>query len=175
MVRLLDNMFEKKVTERLSSEDEELRTLRIRLKKDIQKIFGRSISIREVDCGSDNAAEIELNNLSTPYYDIERFGIGFVASPRHADILIVTGSVTHNMENALKKVYEATPNPKWVIAVGDDACDGGIFRNTYAVNNGVEDIIPVDMKIPGNPPTPTEIIKGLLYLMEKIRAQKKKT
>lgn len=172
MKKLTKNIFERKVTENFIFKDEEFEKYGIKLKKEVDTIFGKSLAIREVDCGSDNSVEIELVNLTMPHYDIERFGISFVASPRHADVLIVTGAVTHNMENALKKVYDATPNPKWVIAVGDDACNGGIFKNTYAVNNGVEEIIPVDIKIPGNPPTPVEILKGMLAFMEKIKKQK---
>jgi Ni,Fe-hydrogenase III small subunit len=127
--------------------------------------FGRSLAIRELDSGSDNATEIETVNLTTPYYDIERFGISFVASPRHADILAVTGAVTHNMEIAVRKTYDAMPSPKFIIAVGDDACDGGILKNTYAVNNGVAAVLPVDLKIPGNPPSTHDILTALLGLM----------
>jgi Ni,Fe-hydrogenase III small subunit len=120
------------------------------LKKEIKWVFGKSIAIREVDCGSDNAAEIELANLSAPHYDVERFGITFVASPRHADVLAVTGVVTHAMKEALLKTYEATPDPKFVIAIGDDACTGGIYQGSYAVVGPVDAVIPVDLKIPGN-------------------------
>ncbi len=144
----------------------------LELKQQVHSIFGRSLAIREVDSGSDNAAEIEMNNLTNPYYDVERFGISVVASPRHADILAVTGAVTLNMEMALKKTYDAVPSPKFVVAVGDDACDGGIFKDTYAVRGGVDKVIPVDMKIPGNPPSPTQIIQGLLALMAEIRKKK---
>lgn len=149
--------------------DKDIEVIGLELKKSISAIFGRSLSIREVDSGSDNAAEIELVNLGTPYYDIERFGVTFVASPRHADVLVVTGAVTHNMEIALKKTYEATPEPKLVIAVGDDACTGGIWQGTYAVNGGVDRVIPVDVKIPGNPPSPKDIMLGLLSLMKQIK------
>jgi Ni,Fe-hydrogenase III small subunit len=142
----------------------------LKLKKSIGSIFGRSLAIRELDSGSDNAAEIEMNNLSAPHYDIERFGISFVASPRHADVLAVTGAVTRNMEIALRKTYEAMPGPKLVIAIGNDACDGGIFRDTYAVAGGVDKVLPVDLKIPGDPPSPLEIIKGLLCLMAVIKS-----
>jgi Ni,Fe-hydrogenase III small subunit len=110
-----------------------------------------------------------LVNLSTPYYDVERFGITFVASPRHADALLITGSVTHNMQIAVRKTYEAMPHPKLVIAVGNDACDGGIWRDGYAVNGGADKILPVDIKIPGNPPTPHQIMLGLLALMKTLR------
>lgn len=107
--------------------------------------------------------------MTHPHYDIERFGITFVASPVHADVLVITGAVTHNMEIAVKKTYEAMPHPKLVIAVGNDACDGGIWKDTYAVNGGADQIIPVDIKIPGNPPSPREIMLGLLSLMNYIR------
>ncbi len=143
----------------------------LQLKKEISSIFGRSLAIREVDSGSDNSTEIELNNLSTPYYDVERFGISFVASPKHADVMVVTGAVTLNMEAAVLKTYEVMPYPKLVIAVGDDACHGGIFKGTYAVRGGVDKILPVDIKIPGNPPTPTEIMNGLLALMNTLRTK----
>lgn len=146
----------------------------LQLKNEIFAIFSRSLAIREVDSGSDNAAEIELNNLSNPYYDIERFGISFVASPKHADVMVVTGAVTLNMETAVLKTYEVMPAPKMVIAVGDDACDGGIFKGTYAVCGGVDKILPVDIKIPGNPPTPTEIMNGLLALLERLKSRSNK-
>jgi Ni,Fe-hydrogenase III small subunit len=163
------NLFRPRLTDEVISRDTEFEKLGICLKKRIHAIFGRSLAIREVDTGSDNAAEIELNNLTNPYYDIERFGISIVASPRHADILVVTGAVTLNMEMALIKTYEATPSPKLVVAVGDDACDGGIFKNTYAVRGGVDKVIPVDAKIPGNPPSPQQIMQGLLALLKEIR------
>ncbi len=149
-----------------------LRLLGAQLKRQIDAVFGRSIAIREVDTGSDNSPEIELNNLATPYYDIERFGVSFVASPRHADVLAVTGPVTHNMVEALLKTYEATPSPKFVVAVGDDACGTGVFSESYAVIGSVEKVIPVDLKIPGDPPTPTEIMKGLLALMRVARERR---
>ncbi|MDD1730058.1 MAG: NADH-quinone oxidoreductase subunit B family protein [Methanospirillum sp.] len=146
-------------------EELEIQRLGKDLQQEITRIFDKSFAIREVDCGSDNAAEIELGNLSSAYYDVERFGITFVASPRHADALMVTGAVTRAMADALIKTYEATPNPKIVIAVGDDACTGGIWKGSYAVLGGVEAVIPVDLKIPGNPPRPIEIIGSLLTLL----------
>lgn len=157
------------VTEKVAFKDEEFENMGLKLQTEISSLFGRSLAIRELDSGSDNAAEIELNNLNAPHYDIERFGISFVASPRHADVLIVTGAVTHNMEIAARKTYDAMPHPKFVIAVGDDACNGGIFQGTYAVNGGADRVLPVDLKIPGNPPSPLEIMKGLLHLMAAIR------
>ena len=171
-IKAVSNFISPKVTEDFKFKDEEFESLGIKLKKEIGSIFGRSLAIREVDSGSDNSPEIELVNLTTPYYDIERFGISFVASPRHADVLIVTGPVTHNMEIAVKKTYDATPHPKFVVALGDDACDGGIFKGTYGVVGGVDKVLPVDVKIPGNPPSPKEILRGILALMEKIRRSK---
>ena len=174
MFRPIINLFKPKVTEKISFKDVDFENVGIQLKQDIYSIFGKSLAIREVDTGSDNATEIECVNLTTPYYDVERFGLSFVASPRHADVLLVTGAVTHNMEIALKKTYEATPNPKFVIAVGDDACGLGIFNETYAVNGSVDKIIPVDLKIPGNPPTPIEIINGFYLLITEIKSSKRK-
>jgi Ni,Fe-hydrogenase III small subunit len=173
MFKPVINIFKKKATEDLVFRDEEFEALGIKLKKEIDSIFGRSLAIRELDSGSDNSTEIEMNNLAAPHYDVERFGISFVASPRHADVIAITGAVTHNMATAVKKTYDATPGPKYVVAVGDDACDGGIYKGTYAVLGGADKILPVDMKIPGDPPEPREIIKGLLALMKKIREQKR--
>ena len=128
--------------------------------------LGRSLSIREVDAGSCNGCELEIHALNNAYYDIDRFGLRFVASPRHADVLLVTGPVTKNMREALERTYNATPDPKWVIALGDCALDGGCFAGSYAVAGGVSAIIPVDLHIPGCPPRPIAILKGLLALME---------
>jgi len=167
MVSVLTCLLKKKVTEDLPVRDEEIEAIGREIKIAIDAVFGRSLAIRELDTGSDNATEIEINNLNNPFYDVERFGITFVASHRHADVLIVTGGVTHNMVIAAKKTYDAMPSPKFVVAVGDDACDGGIFSGTYAVLGGVDKILPVDLKIPGNPPTPVQILAGLLALMKK--------
>jgi Ni,Fe-hydrogenase III small subunit len=174
MSKAIRNAFKKKQTDLFSFRDEELEAIGIQLKKRVDKVFGRSLAIRELDAGSDNAAEIELNNLSTPYYDAERFGITFVASPRHADVLIVTGAITLNMEMAAKKTYEAIPAPKFVVAVGDDACGGGILNESYAVLGGADKIFSVDLKIPGDPPSPKEILKGLLALVHQIEMQQSK-
>jgi Ni,Fe-hydrogenase III small subunit len=168
MTRALLNTFKKRVTEDFQFKDAEFEAIGIQLKQKVDKVFGRSLAIRELDAGSDNAAEIELNNLSTPYYDVERFGISFVASPRHADVLAVTGAITLNMEVAAKKTYDAMPAPKFVVAVGDDACGYGILNESYAVLGSAEKIFQVDLKIPGNPPSPKEILKGLLALAYKI-------
>lgn len=131
----------------------------------IKKLFNGSLSIREVDAGSTNACEQELTALGNAFYDVERFGIHFVASPRHADMLMVTGPVSRNMAGALKKTYEATPDPKIVVAVGNDAIDGGIFKGSYAVMDGVDKVIPVDFKIPGDPPAPKRILCALLEIL----------
>jgi len=128
--------------------------------------LGRSLSIREVDAGSCNGCELEIHALSNAFYDLERFGLRFVASPRHADVLMVTGPVTKNMREALLRTYNATPDPKWVVAVGACAVDGGIFAGTYAVAGGVSETIPVDLHIRGCPPTPTQLLSGLLALLQ---------
>ena len=128
--------------------------------------LGRSLSIREVDAGSCNGCELEIHALNNAFYDLERFGLRFVASPRHADVLLVTGPVTKNMHEALLRTYNATPDPKWVVAIGACAVDGGIFAGSYAVKGGVKDVIPVDLHIRGCPPSPTELLKGLLALLE---------
>jgi Ni,Fe-hydrogenase III small subunit len=132
------------------------------------KRLGRSLSIRAVDAGSCNGCELEMHALNNAFYDIERFGIRFVASPRHADVLLVTGPVTKNMHEALKRTYDATPNPKWVVAIGDCARNGGCFAGSYAVLGGVSEVLPVDLHISGCPPTPIEILKGLLALLERV-------
>lgn len=129
--------------------------------------LGRSLSIREVDAGSCNGCELEIHALSNAFYDLERFGLRFVASPRHADVLMVTGPVTKNMREALKRTYDATPDPKWVVAIGTCAADGGLFAGSYAVEGGVKDVIPVDLHIPGCPPNPRQLLAGLLALLER--------
>jgi Ni,Fe-hydrogenase III small subunit len=128
--------------------------------------LGRSLSIRQVDAGSCNGCELEIHALGNAFYDLERFGLRFVASPRHADVLLVTGPVTKNMREALRRTYDATPDPKWVVAVGDCAADGGLFSESYAVVGGVRDVVPVDLHIRGCPPSPTQLLKGLLALLE---------
>jgi len=127
--------------------------------------LGRSLSIRQVDAGSCNGCELEIHALNNAFYDLERFGLRFVASPRHADVLLVTGPVTKNMTEALRRTYNATPDPKWVVAVGACAADGGIFAGSYAVTGGVKDVIPVDLHIPGCPPAPRALLEGLLALL----------
>ena len=142
------------------------------LQKGIDTIFGRSLRIRQVDAGSCNACEWECTALINPFYDIQRFGIDFVASPRHADVLLVTGPVARQMELALKKTYIATPEPRLVVACGDCAIDGGIYKGSYAVTNGVANVIPVDCYISGCPPTPMEIIRGLMQLLDTLTKKK---
>jgi Ni,Fe-hydrogenase III small subunit len=137
-----------------------------KLSRRVRKMFSGSLAIRAVDAGSSNAEEQELTALANPYYDLERFGIHFVASPRHADMLMVTGAVSRNMAYALKDVYDATPDPKIVVAVGNDAIDGGIFKGSYAVLDGVHEVIPVHFQIPGDPPSPRQIIASLLRILE---------
>lgn len=128
--------------------------------------LGRSLAIRQVDAGSCNGCELEIHALANAFYDIERFGLRFVASPRHADVLLVTGPVTKNMREALARTYNATPDPKWVVAVGACAADGGIFGGSYACVGGVSDVVPVDLHIGGCPPSPTDLLRGLLALLE---------
>src|SRR5438270_1034148 len=127
--------------------------------------LGRSLSIREIDAGSCNGCELEIHALNNAYYDLERFGLRFVASPRHADVLMVTGPVTRNMRQALERTYQATPNPKWVIAVGACARDGGVFAASPACVGGVSAVVPVDLYIAGCPPTPLALLQGLLALL----------
>jgi len=133
-----------------------------RLASEISSIFGRSLAIRQVDAGSCNGCELEIAGLTGPHYDLERFGVHFVASPRHADCLLVTGPVTRNMAEALRRTWQATPDPKFVVAVGDCGRDGGIFRGSYAVVGGVADVVPVDAVIPGCPPSPAALLAGIL-------------
>lgn len=174
MSKEIVNFFKRKTTEKVKFKDAEFEAIGFELKQKVDKVFGRSLAIRELDTGSDNSAEIELNSLSTPHYDIERFGISFVASPRHADVLVVTGAVTLNMELAARKTYEAMPSPKFVVAVGDDACGYGILNDSYGVLGGADKLFQVDLKIPGNPPCPQEILKGLLALTKEIERKQGK-
>jgi Ni,Fe-hydrogenase III small subunit len=133
-----------------------------RLASEVARLFRRSLAIRQVDAGSCNGCELEIGGLTGPHYDLERFGVHFVASPRHADCLLVTGPVTRNMAEALRRTWQATPDPKFVVAVGDCGRDGGLFRGSYAVVGGVADVIPVDAVIPGCPPSPAALLVGLL-------------
>ncbi|MET0682991.1 MAG: NADH-quinone oxidoreductase subunit B family protein [Casimicrobiaceae bacterium] len=133
-----------------------------RLQKEILKTLGRALTIRQVDAGSCNGCELEVHALANPYYNIEGLGIKFVASPRHADLLLVTGPVSKHMAIALQRTYDATPDPKLVVAVGDCGCSGGIFGESYASLGRVANVIPVDVEIPGCPPTPTALLQGIL-------------
>jgi len=135
------------------------------LDRTARRRLGRSLSIREVDAGSCNGCELEIHALGNAFYDLERFGLRFVASPRHADVLLVTGPVTKNMREALLRTYDATPSPKWVVAVGDCALDGGCFAGSYAVVGGVAAVVPVHLHVPGCPPPPRAILEGLLALL----------
>jgi len=137
------------------------------LEERARRLFGRAITIREVDPGSCNGCELEIHALNNAVYDVERFGIRFAASPRHCDVLMVTGPVTHNMKVALERTFAATPAPKWVVAVGDCACGCGVFEGSYAVVGAVDKVIPVDLHIKGCPPRPIDLLKGLIALMEK--------
>jgi Ni,Fe-hydrogenase III small subunit len=161
-------LFPPKVTEKESDilgsgKDVEFEKVGAEIKTVIDRLYGgRSLRIRAVDGGSTNAEEIELTALNNAYYDIDRFGLSFVASPRHADMLFVTGPVTRNLETAVRTTYEAAPQPCIVAAIGDGACTGGIWKDSYAVVGPVEAVIPVHIRIPGDPPTPTEILRGVL-------------
>jgi Ni,Fe-hydrogenase III small subunit len=137
--------------------------------------LGRSLSIREVDAGSCNGCELEIHALNNAFYDVERFGLRFVASPRHADVLLVTGPVTHNMREGLERTYAATPDPKWVVAAGDCAANCGVFAGSYACVGPVSSVIPVDLHIAGCPPTPTDLLKGLIALVEQDARAKRST
>ena len=172
MAKQILSVLEKKATENFVFKNEEFEAVGLNLKKEVDRVFGRSLAIRELDSGSDNSTEIELVNLTAPHYDVERFGITFVASPRHADVLIVTGAVTLNMVTAAKKTYDAMPNPKFVVAVGDDACGLGILKDSYGVLGAADKLFDVDLKIPGNPPSPKDILKGILALTKKIQKQR---
>jgi Ni,Fe-hydrogenase III small subunit len=142
--------------------DEALRAIRGRLNDEVLHLLGRALAIRHVDAGSCNGCELEIHAMNNPYYNLEGLGIKFVASPRHADMLLVTGPVSKNMEEALRRTYDATPEPKLVVAIGDCGCDGGIFGESYASCGRVANVIPVDVAVPGCPPTPTAIMQGIL-------------
>ena len=147
-------------------DDRALAELAANLERSARRRLGRSLAIREVDAGSCNGCELEIHALNNAFYDLERFGLRFVASPRHADVLLVTGPVTRNMREALERTYRATPDPKWVVALGDCAANGGVFAGSYAVVGGVSDVLPVDLHIRGCPPPPIEILKGLIALVD---------
>jgi len=166
MRKLLFQGLRSPLTERPSvPDDAALKELATALDRTARRRLGRSLSIREVDAGSCNGCELEIHALNNAFYDLERFGLRFVASPRHADVLLVTGPVTKNMREALQRTYAATPDPKWVVAVGDCAADGGMFAGSYACVGGVSAVVPVDLHIKGCPPTPTQLLEGLLALI----------
>jgi len=168
---LFESLFRRPFTEQAPAPDDAAVTeLATAVAHAARRRLGRSLSIREVDAGSCNGCELEIHALNNAYYDVERFGLRFVASPRHADVLMVTGPVTKNMREALERTYHATPNPKWVVAVGDCAADGGCFAGSYAIVGGVAKVIPVDLHISGCPPTPTAMLQGLLALLERVDA-----
>lgn len=149
-------------TETPPQADEAMRHVEQRLQQEILDAFGGALAIRQVDAGSCNGCELEIHAVSNAYYNIEGLGIRFVASPRHADLLLVTGPVSRHMEIALKRTYDATPEPKLVVAIGDCACDGGIFGESYATCGKISNVIPVDVVVSGCPPTPTAILQGIL-------------
>jgi Ni,Fe-hydrogenase III small subunit len=166
--RLVKNLFGRPVTEPRPAaieDDPALEALGAELRGVISRALGTSLAIREVDAGSCNGCELEIHALNNAFYDLERFGVRFVASPRHADLLLVTGPVTHNMREALERTFAATPAPKWVVAVGDCAAGCGVFEGSYACVGAVSKVVPVDLVIRGCPPTPTELLRGLLYLI----------
>lgn len=164
---LLEGLFRRPITEDAPVViDSEIEALATRLGVAARTRLGRSLSIREVDAGSCNGCELEIHALNNSYYDVERFGLRFVASPRHADVLMVTGPVTANMREGLERTYAATPAPKWVVAVGDCAAGCGVFGKSYAVIGAVSGVIPVDLVISGCPPEPIDMLKGLVGLIE---------
>src|SRR5688572_24398400 len=162
---LFKSLLQSPLTEPASADDRALAEVGTSLQRQARRRLGRSLSIREIDAGSCNGCELEIHALGNAFYDLERFGLRFVASPRHADVLLVTGPVTKNMREALERTYHATPNPKWVVAVGDCAINCGVFADSYAVVGGVSQVVPVDLHIPGCPPSPMDLLKGLLALL----------
>jgi Ni,Fe-hydrogenase III small subunit len=164
---LFQSLINRPVTEAAPQLDEnEIAELAARVDIAARRKLGRSLSIREVDAGSCNGCELEIHALNNAIYDLERFGLRFVASPRHADVLLVTGPLTLNMREALQRTYVATPGPKWVVAVGDCAINGGVFAGSYAVAGGIAGTVPVDLTIAGCPPSPDQLLNGLLMLLE---------
>ena len=164
---LFQGIARRPLTEKAPSiDDGALKELAGRVHERSAQRLGRSLAIREIDAGSCNACELEIHALNNVVYDLERFGLRFVASPRHADVLLVTGPVTRNMRMALERTYAATPDPKWVIAVGDCARNGGVFAASSACVGGVSAVVPVDLHIPGCPPKPTALLSGLIALVD---------
>ena len=162
---LFESLTRRPFTEKLAAPtDPEIARMAAELDAKARRRLGRSLSLRLVDAGSCNACELELNALSNPYYDLERFGLRFVASPRHADVLLVTGPVTKNMREALLRTYDAMPAPKWVVAVGDCAACGGLYADSYACERGADAVLPGNLRIVGCPPSPNQLLEGLLAL-----------
>lgn len=151
-------------------DDAAMKELAARLDRAARRRLGRSLSIRQVDAGSCNGCELEIHALNNAFYDLERYGLRFVASPRHADVLMVTGPVTKNMREALERTYNAAPDPKWVVAVGDCTAGGGVFAGSYACVGRLADVIPVDLHVPGCPPSPKALLGGLLALMDSMES-----
>src|SRR5512147_1233292 len=164
---LFQSLINRPVTEAAPQLDEnEIAELAARVDIAARRKLGRSLSLREVDAGSCNGCELEIHALNNAIYDLERFGLRFVASPRHADVLLVTGPLTANMRQALERTWAATPDPKWVVAVGNCAADGGLFSGSYACVGGISAAVPVDLHIRGCPPSPSQLLKGLLALLQ---------
>ena len=173
---VLERLLRRPVTEAAPAvDDAALAELAASVDRAAKRRLGRSLSIREVDAGSCNGCELEIHALNNAFYDLERFGLKFVASPRHADVLLVTGPVTKNMREALERTYNETTNSKWVVVVGDCAADGGIFAGSYAVVGGVGKVVPVDLHIRGCPPDPVALLKGLLALLQPERKPEART
>ena len=167
---LFENLVRRPLTERAPAADgAAMAELAANLDRIARRRLGRSLSIRQVDAGSCNGCELEIHALNNAFYDLERLGLHFVASPRHADVLMVTGPVTKNMREALERTYTATPDPKWVLAVGDCALDGGLFAGSYACAGGVSAVVPVDLHVRGCPPTPTSILEALIALLDQVK------
>jgi Ni,Fe-hydrogenase III small subunit len=157
------------VSEPAPQADPNLRTREQELQEEILKVFGQAVAIRHVDAGSCNGCELEIHAINGPHYNIEGMGVKFAASPRHVDVLLVTGPVSRNLEVALKRTYDATPEPKWVVAMGECACSGGMFGESYASCGRISNVIPVDVEVPGCPPTPVALLQGILAAVSKAR------
>jgi Ni,Fe-hydrogenase III small subunit len=151
-----------RMSEPAPSADLSMRTREQELQTEILKVFGQAVAIRHVDAGSCNGCELEIHALNSPQYNLEGLGVKFAASPRHVDVLLVTGPVSRNLETALKRTYDATPEPKWVVAMGDCGCTGGMFGESYASCGRISNVIPVDVEVPGCPPTATALLQGIL-------------
>jgi Ni,Fe-hydrogenase III small subunit len=158
------------VSETPPDADPALRTREQALHAEILKVFGQAVAIRHVDAGSCNGCELEIHAINGPHYNIEGMGVKFAASPRHVDVLLVTGPVSRNLEVALKRTYDATPEPKWVVAMGDCGCTGGIFGESYASCGRISNVIPVDVEVPGCPPTPIALLQGILAAVSGARS-----